>query len=257
MISPLASIDPKAKIGKHVTISPFATIYPNVEIGDHTWIGPNAVIMDGARIGAHCQIFPGAVVSAVPQDLKYKGEDTLTVIGNHTIIRECVTINKGTQDRWKTQIGENCLIMAYVHIAHDCIIGNHVIIVNSVNLAGHITIDDYAILEGLAAVQQFIHIGAHSFITGNTMVRKNVPPYVKAAREPIQYVGVNSVGLSRRGFEKEDITLIEDIYRLVFVRGLNLTNAIEQVKSEIKAHPLKDQIIDFIQNSKDGIIRGI
>jgi UDP-N-acetylglucosamine acyltransferase len=147
--------------------------------------------------------------------------------------------------------------MAYVHIAHDCIIGNNVIIVNSVNLAGHITIDDYAILEGLVAVQQFIHIGAHSFITGSTMVRKNVPPYVKSAREPIQYVGVNSVGLSRRGFAKEDITLIEDIYRIIFVRGLNLTNALEQVKVDIKAHPLKDEILAFIQNSKDGIIRGI
>ncbi len=257
MISPLASVDSKAKIGNGVTISPFSTIYGNVEIGDGTWIGPSAVIMDGARIGKNCQIFPGAVISAIPQDLKYKGEDTLTIIGDNTIIRECVTINKGTEDRWKTQLGDNCLIMAYVHIAHDCSIGNHVIIVNSVNLAGHITIDDYAILEGLVAVQQFIHIGAHSFITGNTMVRKNVPPYVKSAREPIQYVGVNSVGLSRRGFAKEDITLIEDIYRIIFVRGLNLTNAIEQVKVDIKGHPLKDQILDFIQQSKDGIIRGI
>jgi UDP-N-acetylglucosamine acyltransferase len=257
MISPLASIDPKAKIGNGVTIAPFTTIYGNVEIGDGTWIAPNVVIMDGARIGKNCKIFPGAVISAIPQDLKYKGEDTLTIIGDNTIIRECVTVNKGTDDKWKTQIGNNCLIMAYVHIAHDCIIGNNVIIVNSVNLAGHITIDDYAILEGLVAVQQFIHIGAHSFITGNTMVRKNVPPYVKSAREPIQYVGVNSVGLARRGFSKEDITLIEDIYRIIFVRGLNLTNALEQVKADIKNHPLKDEIIAFILDSKDGIIRGI
>jgi UDP-N-acetylglucosamine acyltransferase len=257
MISPLASIDSNAKIGNNVTISPFATIYADVEIGDGTWIGPNAVIMDGARIGKNCQIFPGAVVSAIPQDLKYKGEPALTIIGDNTIIRECVTINKGTVDRMKTQIGNNCLIMAYVHIAHDCIIGNNVIIVNSVNLAGHITIDDYAILEGLVAVQQFIHIGAHSFITGNTMVRKNVPPYVKAAREPIQYVGVNSVGLSRRGFKKEDITLIEDIYRLIFVRGMNITNALEQVKNEIADHSLKSEIVEFILASKDGVIRGI
>jgi UDP-N-acetylglucosamine acyltransferase len=257
MISPLSSIDPKAKLGNNVTVSPFVTIYGDVEIGDGTWIGPNAVIMDGARIGKNCKIFPSAVISAIPQDLKYKGEESLTIIGDNCIIREYVTINKGTEDKMKTQIGNNCLLMTHVHIAHDCIIGNNVILVNNVNLAGHITIEDYAILEGLVGVQQFITIGAHSFITGNTMVRKNVPPYTKSAREPVQYVGVNSVGLSRRGFAKEDITLIEDIYRIIFVRGLNVSNAVEQVKKDIKDHPIKTQILDFIAHSKDGIIRGI
>ena len=178
----LSYIHPDAKLGANVTVEPFSTVYENVEIGEGTWIGPNVTIFPGARIGKNCRIFPGAVIAAIPQDLKFSGEETTVEIGDNTTIRECVTVNRGTTDKMKTAIGSNCLLMAYVHVAHDCIIGNNVIIANSVNLAGHVTIEDYAILEGLVAVQQFVTIGAHTFITGGSLVRKNVPPFTKAAR---------------------------------------------------------------------------
>lgn len=257
MISTLASIHPNAKIGSNVTIEPFATIYGDVIIGDGTWIGPNVVIMDGARIGTNCRIFPGAVVSAIPQDLKYKGEATTTEIGNNTTIRECVTINKGTTDRQMTKIGDNCLLMAYVHVAHDCFIGNNVIIANSVNLAGHITIEDYVIIEGTVAAQQFVRIGAHAFVAGASLVRKDIPPYIRVAREPLQFIGVNTIGLARRGFEKETITQIEDIYRTLFVRGHSVSKALDIIEAEAVNTPIKSQIIDFIRNAKDGIVKGI
>jgi UDP-N-acetylglucosamine acyltransferase len=256
MISNLASIHPKAKIAENVTIEPFTTIAANVEIAEGTWIGPNATIMDGARIGKNVRIFPGAVVSAIPQDLKYKGEDTITEIGDGSVIRECVTVNKGTVDQHRTSIGKNCLLMAYAHIAHDCILGNNIIIANSVNLAGHVNIQDYAIIEGMAAVGQFLTIGAHSFIAGGTLVRKNVPPYCKAAREPISYVGINSVGLRRRGFTEDEIRLIEDIYRIIYVKGLSISNAIKAVENEIPDHAIKNGILAFIHNSPNGIMKG-
>jgi UDP-N-acetylglucosamine acyltransferase len=257
MISPLAYIDPKAKIGKNVTVEPFAYIQGDVEIGDGTWIGPNSVTMDGARIGKNCRIFPGAVVSGVPQDLKFEGEMTTTEIGDNTTIREFVTVNRGTKDKWKTVVGSNCLLMAYVHIAHDCILGNNVILANSVNVAGHVTIGDWAILEGYVGVSQFIHIGAHSFVAGQCGVRKNVPPFVKAAREPLAYVGVNSVGMRRRGFSNESILQIEDIYRTLYVKGLNVSNAVDVIEKEAPDSPEKNQILEFIRSSKDGIIRGM
>ncbi|MCK6638534.1 MAG: acyl-ACP--UDP-N-acetylglucosamine O-acyltransferase [Bacteroidia bacterium] len=257
MISPLAYIHPNAKIGKNVTVEPFAYIQGDVEIGDGTWIGPNSVTMDGARIGKNCRIFPGAVISGIPQDLKFEGEMTTTEIGDNTTIREFVTVNRGTKDKWKTVVGSNCLLMAYVHIAHDCILGDHVILANSVNVAGHVTIGDWAILEGYVGVSQFIHIGAHSFIAGQCGVRKNVPPFVKAAREPLAYVGVNSVGMRRRGFSNESILQIEDIYRTLYVKGLNVSNAVDVIEKEAPDSLEKNQILEFIRNSKDGIIRGM
>jgi len=257
MISPLASVDPQAKIGNNVTISPFAFIEGDVVIGDDTWIGPNAVIMNGARIGKKCRIFPGAVISAIPQDLKFEGEQTTTEIGDNTTIRECVTLNRGTKDRWKTSIGSNCLLMAYVHIAHDCAVGNNVILANSVNVAGHVVIEDWVILEGYVGVSQFVHIGAHSFVAGQCGVRKNVPPFVKAAREPLAYVGVNTVGMRRRGFSNESIQNVEDIYRTLYVKGLNVSNAMDVIAKEAPESPEKNHIIEFIRGSKDGIIRGI
>lgn len=256
-MSNLSHIDPAAKIGKDVTISPFSFIDKNVEIGDGTWIGPNVTIFSGARIGKNCRIFPGAVISAIPQDLKFNGEDTITKIGDNTTIRECVTINRGTTDKMKTAVGSNCLLMAYVHVAHDCILGNNIIIANSVNLAGHVTIEDWVILEGLAAVQQFVTIGAHAFITGGSLVRKNVPPFTKAAREPLQYVGINSVGLRRRGFSNESVLEIEDIYRTLYVKGHNVTNALAVIEQEAPNSKEKEQILNFIRESKDGIMRGI
>lgn len=257
MISPNASVDKSAKIGKDVTVSPFAVIYGNVEIGEGTWIGPHVTIMEGTRIGKNCRIFPGAVIGAIPQDLKFSGEESTVQIGDNTTVREFVTINRGTRDRMVTSVGSNCLLMAYVHVAHDCMIGNNVILANSVNLAGHITIEDWAILEGLAAVQQFVHIGAHSFVTGGSLVRKNVPPFVKAAREPLAYIGVNSVGLRRRGFSNESVLQIEDIYRTIYVRGYNVSNALNIVEQEAPSSPEKELIVKFIRDSKDGIIRGI
>ncbi|MCF8283372.1 MAG: acyl-ACP--UDP-N-acetylglucosamine O-acyltransferase [Sphingobacteriales bacterium] len=256
MISPLASVHPKAKIADKVTIEPFTTVSANVEIGEGTWIGPNVSIMDGARIGKNCKIFPGAVVSAIPQDLKYKGEESVVEIGDNTVIRECVTINRGTVDRMKTSIGKNCLLMAYTHIAHDCILGDNIILANNVNLAGHVTIEDYAILEGMAAVGQFLRIGAHTFIAGGTLVRKNVPPYTKAAREPISYVGINSVGLRRRGFTDEQIRQIEDIYRILYVKGHSISNALPIIEAEISDSPIKAGILDFIHSSTNGIMKG-
>lgn len=256
-MSQLSYIHPNAKIGNNVTIEPFSSIYDNVEIGDNTWIGPNVTVFSGARIGKNCRIFPGAVISAIPQDLKFKGEETTAEIGDNTTIRECVTINRGTSDKMRTAIGNNCLLMAYVHVAHDCILGNNVIIANSVNLAGHVEIEDYTILEGLVAVQQFVKIGAHAFITGGSLVRKNVPPFTKAAREPLQYVGINSVGLRRRGFTNETVLEIEDIYRTLYVKGHNVTNALAVIEQEAPASKEKDQILTFIRESNDGIMRGI
>lgn len=256
MIHPLTYIHPDAKIGPNVKIDPFTTIHKNVEIGEGTWIGSNVTIMEGARIGKNCRIFPSSVISAIPQDLKYKGEDTLTVIGDHTTIRECVTINRGTTDRNKTQIGNNCLIMAYSHIAHDCEIGNHCIFSNNTTLAGHIQVGDYVVLAGLTAVQQFVRIGSHAFVTGGSLVRKDVPPYVKAAREPLSYVGVNSVGLKRRGYSIEKINHILDIYRILFVRGFNISKALSIIETETPVSDERDEIITFIRETGRGIMKG-
>lgn len=255
--NPLAQIHPEAKIGQNVHIGPFTYIEKDVVIGDNTWIGPNVSLFDGARIGKNCKIFPGAVISAVPQDLKYAGEITTAEVGDNSVIRECVTINKGTTDKHKTAVGKNCLIMAYVHVAHDCILGDNIILANSVNLAGHIEIDDWAIIEGVVAVQQFVKIGAHAFIAGGSLVRKNVPPFVKAGREPLSYVGINSVGLRRRGFSDKTILEIEDIYRTIYVRGHNVSNALDIVEQEAPASKEKEQILNFIRNSPNGIMRGI
>jgi UDP-N-acetylglucosamine acyltransferase len=251
-----ANIHPKAKIGQNVVIEPFSTVYDDVEIGDGTWVGPNVTIMNGARIGNNCKIFPGAVISADPQDLKFAGENTKTIIGDNTVIRECVTINKGTADRWATEVGSGCLLMAYVHVAHDCKVGNNVILANCVNLAGHITIEDFAILEGMVAVQQFLTIGAHSFVAGGSLVRKNVPPYVKAAREPLSYVGINSIGLKRRGFSDESIIEIESIYRTLYVRNVNTAKAMIEVKASFNKSAILDQIVGFVEASDKGIMRG-
>jgi len=253
---PLNHIHPGARIHPGVTVESFSTIYEDVEIGEGTWIGPNVTIMNGARIGKHCRIFPGAVISAEPQDLKYKGEQTTAEIGDYTIIRECVTVNRGTEFAWKTAIGKHCLLMAYAHVAHDCLIGDHVILANNCNLAGHIIIEDYVNIGGVCAVQQFVHIGTQSFITGGSLVRKDVPPYVKAAREPLSYAGINSVGLERRGFTKEQIRRIEDIYRILYVRHSNITRALEEIESEIPVSPEKETVLRFIRNSKGGIMKG-
>jgi UDP-N-acetylglucosamine acyltransferase len=256
MIQPLAYIHPNAKIARGVTVDPFAVIHGDVEIGEGTWIGSNVTIMDGARIGKNCRIFPGAVIAAIPQDLKFDGEKTTVEIGDHVTIRECVTINRGTNDRMTTRVGEYTLIMAYVHLAHDCLVGSHCIIANAVNMAGHVVVGDHAVIGGMSAVHQFVHIGAHVMISGGSLVRKDVPPYVKAGREPLSYAGINSIGLRRRGYSNEAITAIQDIYRILYVSGLNTTDALARIEAEMPATSERDEIILFIQNAKRGIMRG-
>ncbi len=256
MIQPLAYVNPGAKIADTVVIEPFVTIHKNVEIGEGTWIGSNVTIMEGARIGKNCKIFPGAVISAIPQDLKFAGEETTTYIGDNTTVRECVTINRGTTAKGKTIVGENCLLMAYSHIAHDTILGNHVIIGNGSQIAGEVIIADYAILSGLVAVHQFVNIGPHVMISGGSLVRKDVPPYTKAAREPLSYEGVNSIGLRRRGFSAEKIGEIQEIYRNLYLRGLNNAKAVIKIETEMPATQERDEIISFIRTSDRGVMKG-
>lgn len=249
-------IHPEAKIGNNVIVEPFSTISANVEIGDETWIGPNVTIMDGARIGRNCRIFPGAVISAIPQDLKFKGEDSIAEIGDNAIIRECVTVNRGTAARGKTVVGSNTMLMAYVHIAHDCYIGNYCILVNSVGLAGEVEVGDFAIIGGMTAIHQFCRIGTHSMVGGASRVRKDVPPYIRASREPLQYVGVNAIGLRRRGFSNGIINNIQDILRVLYQKGLNTSQALDKISNDFPSGQEKDIIIEFVRNSARGIIKG-
>ena len=257
MQSNLRSIHPKAIIGKHVEIGPFVTIEEDVIIGDHCTIKPNAVIMKGTRLGHHCEVFPGAIIGADPQDLKYDGEYTTLEIGNHTTIREYCTINKGTIASGKTVIGNHVMLMAYVHVAHDCIIGNHAILSNCVNLAGHVEIADHAILGGLVAVHQFVKIGRYSFVGGGSLVRKDVPPFIKASKEPLTYLGVNSIGLKRKGFANERIHIIEDMYRVLFVKHSNNTKAVEEIADSFEMSEDRNDILDFVNGSERGIIKGL
>lgn len=256
MNQPLAYVHPGAKIAKNVVIEPFTTIHNNVVIGEGTWIGSNVTIMEGARIGKNCSIFPGAVISAIPQDKKFNDEDTITEIGDNTTIRECVTINRGTSDRMKTVIGKNCWIMAYCHIAHDCVVGDNCIFSNNSTLAGHINVGDYVVLAGMAAIQQFCSIGNHAFVTGGSLVRKDVPPFVKAGREPLSYVGINSIGLRRRGFTTDKIREIQDIYRILYQKNYNNSQAVAIIEAEMQATAERDEILEFIKNSQRGIMKG-
>ncbi len=255
MIHPHTYIHPNAKLATNVKIDPFTVIHPNVEIGEGTWIGSNVTIMEGARIGKNCRIFPGAVISAIPQDLKYDGEVTTVEIGDNCTIREFVTINRGSKDRYTTKVGNNCLIMAYSHIAHDCIVGNDCIMSNNTQMAGHVVMGDNSILAGMCAVHQFVHIGKHCFIAGGSLVSKDVPPYIKAGRTPLSYAGVNSVGLKRKGFSVNSINQILDIYRIIYNRGLNTSQALLHIEEEFPASDERDEIVTFIQESGRGIIK--
>ncbi len=255
-IHPLAYVHPEAILGDGVTVGPFSFIDRDVVIGEGTTIASNVNILPGTRIGKRCNIFPAAVLGGIPQDLKFKGEETLAIIGDNTTIRECVTVNRGTAAKGKTVVGNNCLLMAYTHVAHDCILGNNVILANATQLAGEVEVDDFAILGGGTLVHQFSKIGAHAMIQGGSKVPKDVPPYATAAREPLSYVGVNSIGLARRGYSKEQINLIQDVYRIVFQSKLNTTNAIEKVLAEVPDTTERNVIIDFIRNSERGIIKG-
>lgn len=257
MISSLAFVSEHAQIHPNARIDAFSSIYDDVVIGDGTHIHSNVSLYPGTRIGDNCQVFPGAVIGAIPQDLKFENEKTTVEIGNNTIIRECVTIHRATKDKWKTVIGSNCLLMTYVHVAHDCQIGNNVVLASYTGLSGHVIIDDFVILEGKVAAQQFVHIGKHAFIGGASLIRKDVPPYIKAAREPMTFAGVNSVGLRRKGYSDNEVRLIEDIYRCLYVQNSNISKGITSVQDTIPQSEIRDEIISFIQSSDKGVIRGM
>lgn len=256
MKQPLAYVHPAAKIASNVVIDPFVTIDQNVVIGEGTRIGSNVTILEGARIGKNCTIHSGAVISGVPQDLKFNGEDSVAIIGDNTVIRECVTINRGTASKGKTVVGNNCLIMAYCHVAHDSMLGDNVIMSNSVQVAGEVVIEDNAVIGGGALIHQFTHIGAHVMLQGGSLVNKDIPPFVKAGRLPVSYAGINSIGLRRRGFTNEQISEIQEIYRYLYLSGLNNSDAVDRIEAELPASKERDEIIMFVRNSKRGIIRG-
>lgn len=256
MKQPLASIHPEARIADGVVIDPFVTIDKNVIIGEGTRIGSNATILAGARIGRNCSIFPGAVVGAVPQDLKFRGEETTAEIGDNTVLRECVTVNRGTAAKGKTVVGSNSLIMAYCHVAHDCVVGDHVIMSNATQLAGEVEVDNFAVIGGGSLIHQFCHIGPYVMLQGGALVNKDIPPFVKAAREPISYAGINSVGLRRHNFSSETIREIQEIYRYLYLTNMNVSEAVERIEAEFPATPERDVILQFVRNSKRGVIRG-
>lgn len=256
MIHPLSNVHPEAKIAASAIIEAFATVDKDVTVGENTWVGSGAVLMNGARIGNNCKIHQGAVIAGVPQDLKFVGEVTTAEIGDNTTVREYVTVNRGTNAKHKTVIGQNCLIMSYVHVAHDCVIGNNVILVSYVALAGEVEVDDWAIVGGKSAAHQFTRIGAHAMISGGSLIGKDVPPYTKAAHNPLSYVGINIIGLRRRGFTPEQTEMIHNIYRIVYQSGLNTTNALAKAEAELPVSEDRDYVLNFIRNSKRGIMKG-
>ena len=256
MIHKSSIIHPKAIIGKNTIIEPFVHIASDVVIGENCWIGAHVSIMDGARIGDDCRIFPGAVIGAIPQDLKFGGEKSVVIIGNNVTVREYCTINRGTKDLMRTEIKDNCLLMAYVHIAHDCVVNENCILANNVTLAGHIEVGKFAILGGMTAVHQFVKIGEHAMIGGASKVRKDVPPFVKAARDPLAYVGVNTIGLKRRGFTAEQIKAIQDVYRLLYIKEKNIHKGLERALAELENSPEKTRIVEFVEASKRGLMKG-
>jgi UDP-N-acetylglucosamine acyltransferase len=255
MNQPLYYVNLEAKLGNNVNIGNFTNIYEDVEIGDNVEIYGNVTIFPGARIGSGVKIFPGAVIAAIPQDLKFRGEKTTAIIGDGTTIRECVTVNRGTASKGITIVGSNCLLMAYTHIAHDCRLGNNIIISNASQIAGEVIIDDNAVIGGGSMVHQFCHLGKGIMLQGGALVNKDIPPFVKAAREPISYVGLNTVGLHRRGYSQEEIDVIAETYRILYLSDLNVSNAVKLILETIPDHPLRNEIVDFVNNSQRGVIR--
>lgn len=256
MISNLANVDINAQINPSAQIAPFAFIQSDVSIEENCWIGPNVCIWEGANLGKNVRVFPGAQISCEPQDKKYKGEKTKAFVGENSVIRENVTISRGTNATNKTIIGKNCLLMAYVHVAHDCIIGDECIVSNAVQIAGHVQIDDFVVIGGMSAIRQFVQIGKHAMITGGSLVRKDVPPYITVGREPLSYIGINAIGLKRRGFTQEKINEIQEIYRIIFLSELNTSIALEKIQEEFKPTAERNEILNFIRNCSLGIIKG-
>lgn len=252
----LASIHPDARIADGVTIDPFVTVAADVEIGEGTHLHAGCVVLDGSRIGRNCNIHSGAVIGGVPQDLKFQGESSLATIGDNTSIRECATVNRGTASTGITSVGSNCLIMAYSHVAHDCVVGDNVIISNASQLAGEVHVDHHAVIGGGSLIHQFCHVGAHVMMQGGSLVNKDVPPFILCARYPISYSGINVVGLRRRGFSANDIAELQEIYRIIFSSDMNTTDALLFVEEQIPQSEARDQVVAFIRNSKRGILKG-
>ena len=255
-IHSLAAVHPEAKIGNNVTVGPFSSIAKHVLIGEGTWIGHNVTLMDGTIIGKNCRISTGAVIAGIPQDPKFSGERTTVEIGHDTTIREYVTINRGTRANGKTIIGNYCTLMAYVHIAHDCVVGNNCVLANCVNIAGEVIIHDWATIGGMCGVHQFSRVGAHSMIGGLSKINKDVPPFVKAGRDPLSYLRLNIIGLKRRGFTPEKVDEIQEIYRILFQQGRNISRALNYIEKNFRPTCERDEIIQFIRDSKRGIIKG-
>lgn len=255
-IDPRAVVSPRAQLGDGVVVSPFAVIEDDVVIGDGTWVAPHAVIFNGARIGKECKIYPGASLSAPPQDLKYRGEATLLEVGDRTVVREYVTLNRGTTANGKTVIGSDCLFMAYTHVAHDCVVGDHVILANCVALAGHVTLENYVIIGGLTPIHQFVTVGEHAMVGGGLRVSKDVPPYILAGQDPLCFEKLNLVGLRRRGFSAKAIHLLDETYRILYRSNLNVSQAVDRIKLEVESVPEVLKVIEFIRKSKRGIIPG-
>ena len=248
-----AIVDATADIGENVSIGPFTVIGPKVTIGEGTRIGPHVFIERNTRIGRDCRIHNGAVLGSDPQDLKFGGEETWLIVGDRTTIREYATLNRGTSAHGKTEVGSECLLMSYSHVAHDCVLGDHVIVSNAVNMGGHVTIGDWAIVGGLTAIHQFVRVGAHAFVGGAARVQKDVPPYVKAAGSPLALYGLNSVGLQRRGFPEDVRSNLKKAYRLLFASTYNVSQALERARSELTRSPEVDAFLDFIEQSERGV----
>ena len=255
LISTKAEIHPDAIIGNNVTVEAFAKIDKDVVIGDGTWIGANAIVYPGARIGKNCKIFPGAVIAAEPQDLKFKGEYSTVEIGDRTTVREYVTINRGTAARGVTSVGNDTLLMAYSHLGHDVSVGNHCVVSNSVQLAGEVVLEDWVVIGGMSAVHQFCRIGAHAMVSGMSGVLSDVAPFTKVFGLPVAYMGINIVGLKRRGFSREQIDNIHELYRVIYQQGRNISQAVEYIQSYLDPSPEMGQIISFIKQSKRGIVK--
>jgi UDP-N-acetylglucosamine acyltransferase len=256
MIHKTAIIDAKAELDSEVEVGPYCIIGSHVKIGKGTRLSPHVVIDGWTQIGEGCHIFQFASIGAIPQDLKYKGEESWVILGNNNVIREFVTINRGTaQSGGRTVIGDHNLLMAYCHVAHDCKIGNHVILANAATLAGHIEIEDYAIVGGLVAVHQFVRLGCHSIIGGSSGANKDIPPYMIANGQRVKLYGLNTVGLKRHNFSHEAVSNLKKAYRIIFRSSLTAKKALDQLQAEIKNSPEVDHLINFIKNSKRGIAR--
>ena len=248
-----AVIDSTAVLGDDVEVGPYTVIGPNVRVGAGSVIGPHVHIVRDTTLGAGCRVHHGAALGGDPQDLKYANEPTVLVVGDNTVIREFVTLNRGTSAHGKTEIGSNCLLMAYAHVAHDCIIGDHVILANSVNMGGHVLIEDHVIVGGLTAIHQFVRIGRHAFVGGSAAVMKDVPPFVKAAGNPLKLYGLNSVGLQRRGFTEETRMALKRAYRKVFSSSMNVSQALEHAQLELDMTPDVRHFLSFIEGSERGV----